>query len=145
LAPGLEAAVARGAVEICGAYANVRPNLVADEAFIRNQIIGRAKFGEAFPDAKIIVHADAVDVSAGHPQMPQLVKKSGYKYYRCGRPYNILAKKGIPHDFIWEGADGTEILCWWGNYCGMSSLECAANINPDDDWEGTLFICLKGR
>lgn len=38
----LQAAVREGKAAVCGAFANVRPNMVDGEAFIRNMVIGRA-------------------------------------------------------------------------------------------------------
>lgn len=62
--------VESGDIEICGTYANVRPNLVADEAYVRNLILGRQLFQEYFPGAHMPVHADSVDVALGHQQIP---------------------------------------------------------------------------
>jgi hypothetical protein len=134
----LDEYIKKGNIAICGTFSNIRPNIVADEAYIRNMIIGRKKFAGLFPTADLTAHAESVDVALGHPQIPQLLKKAGFKYYRCGRPYNILARKGIPYAFVWQGFDGSEVLCWWGDYNGLTGAECAGKIEPLNDWEGTL-------
>lgn len=138
LLPELRAAVASGRIAVCGAFSNIRPNMAADEAFVRNLIIGREKFLEVFPGADLSVHADAVDVALGHPQMPQLLLKAGYIYFRAGRPYEVLRKKGIPHAFVWEGVDKSRILCWWAQYDALCSRQTADIINADGGWEGKV-------
>lgn len=134
----LREAVTSGRVAVCGAYSNVRPNMAADEAYVRNLIIGRKKFSEIFPGVDLSVHADTVDVALGHPQIPQLLKKAGYHYFRIGRPYDVLRKKGLPHAFFWEGLDGSKILSWWAQYDALGFKKAAELINGDGDWEQTV-------
>jgi hypothetical protein len=132
MVPALQRAVAAGKIAICGAYSNVRPNMVDGEAFIRNQIIGRRCWRDLFPDVDITVHADAVDVAMGHPQMPQLLAKSGYAYYRAGRPFELLWRRGIPRHFQWKGLDGSTILFWGGIYAGITFEANVKSIFVDD-------------
>jgi len=131
-------AVADGRVAVCGAFSNIRPNMAADEAMIRNLVIGREKFAALFPEADLSVHADAVDVSCGHPQMPQLLTKAGYRYFRAGRPYGVFAKKGIASAFVWEGLDSSRVLCWWAEYGALASARTADLLKNETDWE-TVF------
>jgi hypothetical protein len=131
-------AVAEGRIAVCGAYANVRPNMMADEAYIRNLTLGRQKFTELFPGVDLSVHADSVDVALGHPQLPQILTKAGYRYFRVGRPYDVLRKKGLPHGFRWCGLDGSEILAWWACYDGFCHGEAVRLINGKEDWEQTV-------
>lgn len=138
LLPMLRKHVKEGRITICGGYSNVRPNMVGDETFIRNQVIGRQKWLEEFPGADLSVHADAVDVAVGHPQMPQLLKLSGYTYLRMWRPSIGLSFKGIPYEFIWRGLDGTEIITSRGCYGGMAwASEDLLRLleNPSSDWD----------
>ena len=135
-------AIRRRKFELCGDYSNVRINMVADEAMVRNMIYGRREIGNWFPEADPIVNGAYVDVAPGGPQTPQIMKKGGYRYYRFNRPSALLAEKGIPHDFIWRGADGTEILCWWGSYGGWWLKELA-DRDIDGDWEGTVRWIYK--
>ncbi len=134
----LRQAVKSGRVAVCGAFSNVRPNMVADEAYIRNLVIGRKRFDDVFPGVDLTVHADSVDVVLGHPQLPQLLKKAGYRYFRAGRPYGVLEKKGIPHGFVWEGLDKSAVLCWWAEYDAMSSQKTAVLLTGGGDWDETV-------
>lgn len=131
-------AVADGAIAVCGGFSNIRPNMAADEAMIRNLIIGREKFAALFPGADLSVHADAVDVSCGHPQMPQLLTKAGYRRFRAGRPYGVFAKKGIPSAFVWEGLDSSRVLCWWAEYGALVSANTADLLKNETDWVTVL-------
>ncbi len=129
--------VQEGDIQIAGSFANVRPNLVGDEAYIRNMVIGRKKFQACFPGAEIIVHGDGVDVAPGHPQIPQLISKAGYKYLRAGRPYEVLEKKGLKREFYWQGLDGSKVLVWWGEYGGMFEPEKVKRLQQAlPDWRG---------
>lgn len=123
LMPAIRKLVGQGDIQIAGSFSNVRPNMVGDEAYVRNMIIGRKKFAEQFPGTEMFVHADAVDVALGHPQIPQLIRKGGYRFLRSGRPYEVLEKKGLKREFFWEGLDGSKVLVWWGEYGGMWSPE----------------------
>lgn len=130
----LREAVRSGRIAICGAFSNVRPNMVDGEAFIRNIVIGRNEWSKLFPGVDLTVHADAVDVALGHPQMPQLLLKCGYRYYRAGRPYEIISRKGYPRHFYWKGLDGSSILLWWGLYGGITYPEENTKKIFSDDW-----------
>ena len=46
---------------------------------------GRKRFQELFPGAEMVVHGEGVDTALGHPQIPQLITKGGFKYLRAGR------------------------------------------------------------
>lgn len=136
LVPELRKQIGLGNIEIAGGFSNVRPNMVGDEAYIRNMIIGRKRFLEVFPDAEIKVQAEAVDVALGHPQIPQLLLKGGFRYYRAGRPYEVLRKKGIDRSFFWEGLDGSRVLVWWGEYGGMYLPEEVQKLRDKlDSWD----------
>ncbi len=129
-----------GNIAICGGFSNVRPNMTGDEAYIRNMIYGRRKFRECFPGCEITVQAEAVDCALGHPQIPQLIKKGGFEYYRAGRPFEILSDKGLPRAFVWEGTDGTRVPVWWGDYGGMWTEGQVRELNRVDEkpWEEYL-------
>ncbi|MCM8830063.1 MAG: hypothetical protein NC824_03590, partial [Candidatus Omnitrophica bacterium] len=106
-------------ISICGTYTNLRTNMVGEETFIRDIILGRRIFKELFPDAELTCYAGTVDVAVGHPQIPQILSKSGYKYFRFWRPHGALNGKNIPYEFIWEGIDGSRIICSRGSYSGL--------------------------
>ncbi|MBQ4321390.1 MAG: hypothetical protein IJC35_04045 [Oscillospiraceae bacterium] len=125
-----------GKIQIAGGFANVRPNMVGDEAYVRNMIIGRKRFAEYFPGVRNDVQSEAVDVALGHPQIPQLLRKGGFRYYRSGRPYGVLEKKGLPQEFFWEGIDGSKILLSWGLYGGLFEPERVQKlIDKLDSWD----------
>ena len=117
--PELKRRIEEGKVGICGGFANVRPNMVGEETFIRNLILGREHFQELFPEADLSVHADIVDVAVGHPQLPQILTLAGYKYFRFWRPFAALSAKKVPLEFIWRGLDGSKIITSRGSYGGL--------------------------
>lgn len=136
--PELRRRVAEGKVAICGAYSNVRPHMVGDESFVRNLTIGRRFWEANFPGADLSVHGDAVDVATGHSQLPQLLTQAGYRYLRIWRPYGQMSLKGIPNEFVWRGADGSEILTSRGLYGGQWYITdgCQAVATPrEGDWD----------
>ena len=140
LLPKLRQYVASGDIEICGTYSNVRPNMVADEAYVRNMILGRRLFSGHFPGAQITVHADAVDVALGHQQIPQLIAKGGFRYYRAGRPYKALADAdGLTHELVWQGLDGTRVPVWWAEYGGLFIEDSVRKVSAaPGKWEETV-------
>jgi len=120
--------VAEGRVAICGGYANIRVNHAEGEAFIRSMIYGRRIFREIFPEANLTVQSDLVDISVGHPQLPQLVTQAGYDNLQFWRSHQALNEKGIPQQFVWEGLDGSQVLCCRGCYSGLAGR----NYAPED-------------
>jgi len=82
-----------------------------NESIIRNIIYGR-RFWKSLLGEK---HKSPVfqmpDVPGHHGQIPQILRKLGFKYYKFDRPYKVLNEKGVPLEFVWKGIDGTEILC----------------------------------
>jgi len=131
----LKKRVKEGKIAICGTYTNLRVNMVGEETFIRDIIYGRRIFNELFPEAELAVYAGNVDVAVGHPQLPQILKRGGYKYFRFWRPHAALSAKNIPYEFIWKGIDGSEIICSRGSYAGLFK-----EIFPDksrflNEWE----------
>lgn len=138
LLPELRARVAQGAIAICGGYSNVRPHMVGDETFVRSLQIGRRLFGALFPEADLSVHADCVDVAAGHPQLPQVLTLAGYTALRTWRPYGALSLKGVPTELVWEGIDGSRIVMSRGCYGGLweiadsqSTLRAPEQVDAD--------------
>ena len=85
------------------------------EAVIRNMTLGRKFFEREFPEAKLDV-ACFIDIHPGHTQMPQILLKAGYSYYRFTRPIWALDRKGYKREFVWEGLDGSEVTLTYGPY-----------------------------
>ncbi|MBZ9573072.1 glycoside hydrolase, partial [Patescibacteria group bacterium] len=95
----------KGRIEIAdGEYLMADTMLPQGETLIREIMVGknfvRKKLGV---DVIVMWQADSFGLNA---QLPQIYRKSGYKYlaFRRGCP----EKK--PSEFIWEGLDGTKIL-----------------------------------
>ena len=116
----LKKRVSEGKIGVCGTFTNLRPSMVGEETQIRDIIIGKRKFKNLFPDANLEVYAGTVDVSVGHPQMPQMLKLGEYRYFRFWRPHAPLSFKKIPLEFYWIGIDGSKILCSRGCYSGIN-------------------------
>lgn len=119
----LKERVKEGRISICGTYTNLRINKVGEETLIRDIVFGRKIFKELFPECELSVYAGNVDVAVGHPQLPQILTKSGYKYFRFWRPHAALSAKNIPYEFIWEGIDGSRIICSRGAYYSLCYRE----------------------
>ena len=89
------------------------------EAIIRNMTLGRRYFEKVFPGVNLDV-ASFIDIHPGFAQMPQILDKAGYKYYRFTRPIWPLDRKGYKREFVWEGIDGSETLLSYGPYGWMA-------------------------
>ena len=114
--------VASGRLEITGGmYAMPDLNIPSGESFIRQVLYGRRYFETEL----------GVDVKAGwtldsfghHPQIPQLMAKSGFEYAIFQR----LMKKNGPSEFHYRGIDGTELPCHW-----MSASYAVMHNAPGD-------------
>ncbi|MGD9495538.1 MAG: hypothetical protein AB7Y46_04410 [Armatimonadota bacterium] len=126
--------IAEGRIAICGGWANLRVNHVPGELFVRGMTLGRRQWRQAFAEADLRVHSDIVDIAVGHPQLPQLLRLAGYDYLQFWRPEEALNAKGIPHQFIWEGLDGTRIIAARGSYGGLTQAELAPE-GAAERWE----------
>lgn len=119
LAMRIQKYIDQGRFAVCGTYANVRPNMVDGEAFVRNMQIGRRAFNELWSGLDICVYADTADVCAGFSQLPQLLQQGGYRYLRFLRPGDVFTHKGVPWDHIYRGQDGSEVLVTLATICGF--------------------------
>jgi len=140
----LQRYVAQGRIAVCGGWANVRPNIVGEETFIRSLVLGRRDFQKALPNADIRVFADATDVAVGFPQLPQVLRLAGFEACRFWRPHTALSIKGIPFDFVWEAPDGSRIICSRGCYAGILSR----NFVPPDfrgRWDDTVLFWWRAE
>ena len=112
----LQERVREGRIRIASAQvANCRPNQVGDETYLRNLQLGRAFFVANLPPTDLSLF-HSVDIAIGHSQMPQILRLAGFKYYRAWRPHGPMNALGIPHQFMWEGLDGSRILVTRGCY-----------------------------
>ena len=114
----LKERVSQGRVRVLSAQvANCRPTQVGDETYIRNIQLGRHYFETHLPPTEISLF-HSVDVAIGGVQMPQLLSQLGFEYYRAWRPHGPMNVLGIPHQFVWQGVDGSRILVTRGSYGG---------------------------
>lgn len=136
-------ALQTGKVEACGGVTNQHPGWMESESLVRDMILGRRLFREFAPglNLDVMIH---VDVTPGSSQMPQILRKAGYRYYRINRPDQALTAQGIPLDFIWKGLDGTELLTSRGFGCGFIT----DNSLPDDfatKWQAEVETLYKNE
>ena len=132
----LRQAINQGKVAVCGGVANQHPGWFEQESLIRNMVMGRRLFRRLAPEANLEVMGH-LDVTPGPSQMPQLLLKAGYRYYRLHRPDEGLDAQGLPVDFVWQGLDGSEILASRGFCCGFMTEE---SLPEDfaDNWEAAV-------
>jgi alpha-mannosidase len=124
--PELARAIQKGKIEVCGAVCNQHPGWMESESQIRNLVIGRRLFSKLAPglNLQVMTHND---VTPGCSQMPQILSKAGYRYYRMDRPDEALTAEGVPRDFVWVGLDGSEILASRGSACGFMNARAVPN------------------
>jgi len=81
-------------------------NLVIGESLVRNILLGRKYYKENFGvDVEIAWFMDAFGMSG---QLPQILRKSNFKYLLPGRCPGLTENFGS--DFLWEGIDGSRII-----------------------------------
>lgn len=104
----LRKAIKDGKMElVCGMYSMPDANIPSGEFLVRQFLFGKKFMEENFG---VDVQCGWMIDAFGHPaQMPQILKKCGFKYYVFGRG----APGKIPTEFYWEGIDGSRILTHW--------------------------------
>lgn len=128
---------------VSGQVANARPNQVGEETYLRNLQIGRREMAELFEGAPLSLF-HSVDIAIGHSQMPQILQLAGFDRYRAWRPHVPMNALGIPHQFVWEGMDGSRVLVTRGAYGGFYLKEHVPE-GYQEDWDGaveTLYDAL---
>jgi alpha-mannosidase len=100
--------IKEGAIEIVdGEYLMADTMLPEGETLIREILLGKRYVKEKFGvDVPVMWQADSFGLNA---QLPQIYKKSGYRYVAFRR--GVSERK--PSEFLWEGLDGTRILAHW--------------------------------
>lgn len=119
-------AISKNKIEIVdGLY--IMPDLMipGGETLVREILFGKKYVKEKF--GKDVPVAYAADTFGLNAQMPQIYKKSGYKWliFRRGLPKLIGRKVS---EFIWEGIDGSQIVSHWMPLGYRAGLEL-------DKWE----------
>jgi alpha-mannosidase len=107
----VETAIAAGNIEIVdGQYLMPDFMIPGGEVLVREILYGKRYCREKFDiDIPVAWAADGFGLNA---QMPQIYKKSGYRWlaFRRGLPRSIGASVS---EFLWEGLDGSKILSHW--------------------------------
>ncbi len=138
----LRKALQAGKFEACGGVCNQHPAWMEQESLIRDMVMGRRLFEKFAPglNLEVMIHND---VTPGPSQMPQLLRKAGYRYYRVNRP-DALAAEGVPIDFQWRGLDGTSVITSRGSTCGFID----ARSLPDDfaaNWHASVEVLYRNE
>lgn len=136
----LKQRVREGRVRVVSAQvANCRPTQVGDETYIRNIQLGREYFVRHLPPTDLSCF-HSVDIAIGGVQMPQILSLLGFKYYRAWRPHGPMNVLGIPHQFVWEGIDGSRILVTRGAYgtYGPAWEPGAPVFEYQKDWDAVI-------
>jgi len=99
--------IQKGKMEIVdGQYLMADTMLPSGEVLIREIFLGKRYCREKFGvDVPVAWCADSFGMNA---QLPQIYKKSGYKWVAFRR-----GAKEIQSEFLWRGLDGTTILAHW--------------------------------
>lgn len=93
-----------------GMYVMPDLNIPGGESLIRQILKGKGYCQEKFGiDVKC---GWMIDTFGHYPQIPQIMKKSGFDYYVFGRGM----KAESPSEVYWQGIDGSKILCHWMPY-----------------------------
>jgi alpha-mannosidase len=128
----MRSAVQSGRIGVAGAFANQHPGWMEPESLIRDMVLGRRLFREFAPGVNLDVMSH-IDVTPGPSQMPQLLQKAGYRYYRIHRPEEGMNAQAVPRDFVWTGLDGTRMLTSRGFACGFMQAE-PLSLDFDSRW-----------
>lgn len=140
--PEMRLAMQQNKIAVCGPLTNQHPSWMETESLVRNLVIGRRLFQKFAPGVDLEVMT-LNDVTPGPSQMPQILTKGGYRYYRFHRPDADLTAEGIPRDFVWVGPDGTELLTSRGFVCGFYHPENFPT-NFATNWEKAVqTVCQK--
>ena len=93
---------------VCGMYSMPDANIPSGEFLVRQFLFGKRFVKEKFG---VDVRCGWMVDSFGHPnQLPQILHKSGLKYYVFGRG---APPQQVQTEFYWEGLDGSKILTHW--------------------------------
>ena len=120
---------------VSGQVSNPRPTQVGEETYIRNLQLGKEYWDKRFPQTDLSLF-HSVDIAIGHVQMPQILNLAHFKYYKAWRPHGPMNALGIPHQFHWEGIDGSRIMVSRGIYGALFRPEdTIINEHATRDWD----------
>jgi alpha-mannosidase len=100
--------IKEGKIEIAdGEYLMADTMIPNGETLIREILFGKRYVKEKFGvDVPVMWGADSFGYNA---QLPQILAKSGYKYFAFRRGVD----RDKPSEFWWQGLDGTKVLAHW--------------------------------
>jgi alpha-mannosidase len=104
----ITAHIKAGKIEVAdGEYLMADTMLPNGETLVREILAGKQYVKDKFGlDVPVMWQADSFGLNA---QLPQIYKKSGYKYVAFRRGIH----ENTPTEFLWEALDGTQILSHW--------------------------------
>ncbi|MFC1918271.1 glycoside hydrolase, partial [Chloroflexota bacterium] len=132
--------IQKGKIEIAnGEYLMSDTMIPMGETLVRQIQFGKQYLKEKFGvDVPVMWGADSFGYNA---QLPQIYKKSGYKYFAFRRGAN----KERPSEFWWQGLDGTKILAHWmplGYRAGLDFPKLEENFNKLKTHAATTHILM---
>ena len=132
--------IKEGKIEIAGGeYLMADTMLPNGETLVREIMVGKRYVKEKFGvDVPVMWQADSFGLNA---QLPQIYKKSGYKYVAFRR--GVAKRK--PSEFIWQGLDGTGILAHWmllGYRAGLDLTQLAESHDKLKEVAATSHILM---
>ncbi len=129
--------VKEGNMEIAdGEYLMADTMLPTGETLIREILVGKSYVKDKFGvDVPVMWQADSFGLNA---QLPQIYKKSGYKYVAFRRGVS----KRAPSEFLWEGLDGTRILTHWMPFGYRAGLDLT---KLDESYEKLKEVAATSR
>ncbi|MDD5509236.1 MAG: glycoside hydrolase family 38 C-terminal domain-containing protein [Dehalococcoidales bacterium] len=129
-----------GKIEIAGGEYLMADTMIPNgETLVREIMLGKRYAREKFgTDVPVMWGADSFGYNA---QMPQIYRKSGYKYFAFRRGAN----RDKPSEFWWQGLDGTRILSHWmplGYRAGLDFDRLEENFKLLKDAAATRHILM---
>lgn len=114
--------ISEGRIELVGCtLAAPDENIPTGESLVRQYIYGKKAIYKNFNIVPLC--AWGLDEFGHSHQMPQIIKKSGLKYYAFARGVTPWSAK-FPLDFYWTAPDKSKVLTHWfaAHYSGMMPL-----------------------
>ena len=136
---GIKEAIQRGKLEIVdGQYLMPDTMLPGGEVLIREIVFGKRYCKEKFGvDVPVAWCADSFGMNA---QLPQIYKKSGYKWVAFRR-----GTREVQSEFSWKGLDGTTILAHWmplGYRAGLNLAQLEEGYIDLNKYASTFHILM---
>lgn len=126
----IQARVAEGRIELVGnAWVEMDTNIPSGESLVRQLLYGRAYYLKAFGrESRVFWMPDVFGYSWA---LPQIIARSGGKYFYTTKLNNNDTNR-FPHSlFVWRGVDGTPILSYLQrmNYNGVLNARLLSDID----------------